>query len=339
MRPRQFLVSLILIGMLFVSACQGISTPAAYPNATDIKSKKEALIQQAYAVVDEYNAFVETEKQTGNFIDTDGEWFLFTGESLKRVQQKETEMQNKIAELNEAYYQLVVQEISMGAYPNQQEAADREFKWGMGDFSEPTEEEWKNGTHVLIYSTESGVYSRVAIGDLYLIVRENEILSATAQAKYEEHLNTIPIPENIVQVIQRIEGKDSHVKVGGSSGFSDPSLPRVILTTYQTETRSYAFYDRTDQIISISPKEKPSGIQSLSVEELKKLAWELVSLASPDINRDTLTPDHGQKIGTYFFQWIDNSKTLSNGLHPQIQVGLNGKGELISYYNTIPLAK
>lgn len=338
MQPKPFLM-VVLIGMLLVSACQGINTPAAYPNATDTKSEKEAILQQAYAAADEYNAFVETENQTGNIIDFGGEYFLFKGESLKRAQQKETEVLNKIAELNEAYYQLTLQEISMGAYPNQQYAATREFKWALSDFSEPTDEEWENGTYVLIYSTQSGVYSKVAIGNLYLIVRENNILSATAQAKYEEHLNSIPVPENIVQAIQRIEGKDTHVKVGGSSGFSDPSLPRVILTTYQTETRAYAFYDRTDQIISISPKEKPSGIQSLSVEELEELAWELVSLASPGINMDTLTPNHGQKIGTYFFQWIDNSKTLSNGHHPKIQVGLNGKGELISYYNTIPLAK
>lgn len=338
MRPKPFLV-VVLIGMLLVSACQGISTPAAYPNATDIKSEKEAILQQAYAVVDEYNALIETEKQTGNFGAAGDVYFLFRGESLKRVQQKETEVLNKIAELNEAYYQLTLQEISMGAaYPNQQEAADREFKLAMGDFSGPSKEEWENGTYVSIYSTQSGVYSKVAIGDLYLIVRENNILSATAQAKYEEHLNTIPVPENIVQAIQRIEGKGSHVKVGGSSGFSDPSLKRVILTTYQTETRAYAFYDRTDQLISINPKEMPAGIQSLSVEELEKLAWELVSLASPGINMDTLTPDHRQKIGTYFFQWIDNSKTLSNGHHPKIQVGLNGKGELLSYYNTIPLA-
>ncbi len=162
--------------------------------------------------------------------------------------------------------------------------------------------------------------------------------NATDIKSEKEATNSVQVPENIIQVIQRIEGKDAHVKAGGSSGFLDPSLTGVILTPYQTETRSYAFYDLTDQIISITPKEKPSGIQSLSVEELEKLAWDLVTLASPDINIDTLTSNHGQKIGTYFFQWMDTSKTLSNGLHPQIQVGLNGKGELISYYNTIPLA-
>jgi hypothetical protein len=343
MQPKPFLMGLVLIGMLLVSACQGINTPAAYPNATDIKSEKEAILQQAYAAADEYNAFVETENQNGNIIDFGGEYFLFKGESLKRAQQKETEVLNKIAELNEAYYQLTLQEISMGAYPNQQYAATREFKWTMSDFSEPTEEEWKNGTYVSIYSTENGIYSRVALGDLYLIVRENNILSATAQAKYEEHLNSIPVPDNIVQVIQRIEGKDSHVKVGGSSGFSDPSLPRVILTTYQTETRSYAFYDQTDWIISISPKEKPSETKPISTQELEKIARDLAALAFPEINLDMLTPDHGEKrsgdTANFFFQWIDTSKTLSNGLHPQIQVGLNGKGELLGYYNTIPLAK
>lgn len=342
MRPKPFLM-VVLIGMLPVSACQGISTPAAaYPNATDIKSEKEAILQQAYAVVDEYNALIETEKQTGNFGPAGAEYFLFRGESLKRVQQKETEVQNKIAELNEAYYQLILQEISEGAYPNQQGAAAREFKWAMSDFSEPTDEEWKNGTYVSIYSTESGVYSRVAIGDLYLIVRENNILSATAQAKYEEQQDAIPVPEKIVQVIQRIEGKDTHVKVGGSSGFSDPSLRRVILTTYQTATRAYAFHDLTDQIISINPKEMPSEARPISKEKLEKIARDLVAQASPDIDLNMLTPDHSEKRGgdtaNFFFQWIDTSKTLSNGKPPQIQVGLNGKGELISYYNTIPLA-
>jgi DNA-binding CsgD family transcriptional regulator len=202
MRPKPFLV-VVLIGMLLVSACQGINTPAAYPNVTDTKSEKEAILQQAYAAADEYNAFVETENQTGNIIDFGGEYFLFKGESLKRAQQKETEVLNKIAELNEAYYQLTLQETSAGAYPNQQYAATREFKLAMGDFSGPSEEEWKNGTSVSIYSTQNGVYSRVAIGDLYLIVREDNILSATAQAKNEEAINSIPVPENIVQAIHR----------------------------------------------------------------------------------------------------------------------------------------
>jgi len=76
---------------------------------------------------------------------------------------------------------------------------------------------------------------------------------------------------------------------------------------------------------------------------LEKIARDLVVRASPEINLDVLTPDHGEKragnIANLFFRWIDISKMLSNGQHPFIQIGLTGKGKLLSYVNTIPLAK
>lgn len=344
--------------MFLASSCAPVTQAVPYPNSsvpTDIstftvtpsQSEKDLIIEQIHELVDQYNAFLEKEKQTGNFVTfelPDGsEGFLLTNESLKRAQQEETEVRNKIAELNEAYYQLASQENSKGAYPNQQYAASREFRMAMGEYSGPTEEEWENGTYVSIYSADSGGYSKVAIGDLYLIVKENEIFSATAQAKYEEHLDSLPVPENIIQAIQRIEGKDSHVKVGYSSGFSDPSLPGLILNTYQTETRYYAFDDQTNQIIAIDPVEMPSGSEPISTEELEKIARDLVARASPEINLDVLTPDHGEKragnTANLFFRWIDTSKMLSNGNHPFIQIGLTGKGELLNYVNTIPLAK
>lgn len=335
-----------------ITACQSSATAAPFPTPTptapaSIQQKKAAILQEITALVDQYNAFLEKEKQTGNFVTfelPDGsEGFLLTNESLKRAQQKETEVRNKIAELNEAYYQLASQENSKGAYPNPQYAATREFRIAMGEYSGPTKEEWENGTYVSIYSADSGGYPKVAIGDLYLIVKESEILNATAQAKYEEHLDSLPVPENIIQAIQRIEGKESHVKVGYSSGFSDPSLPGLVLNTYQTETRYYAFDDQISQIIAINPVEMPSDSEPISIEELEKIARNLVARASPGINLDALTPDHGEKragnIANLFFRWIDISKMLSNGNHPYIQIGLTGKGELLNYINLIPLAR
>jgi hypothetical protein len=83
----------------------------------------------------------------------------------------------------------------------------------------------------------------------------------------------------------------------------------------------------------------PAGIVDLPVPELEKMVRDLIALAAPDLNLDALTPDHSSKTGTYLFHWDDPTKQFEDGTYYYIQVEVNGKGELLSYVNLIPLAR
>jgi len=144
-----------------------------------------------------------------------------------------------------------------------------------------------------------------------------------------------------IQAIQKIEGEDSQIKYADRADFSLPYLSDVSLSTYETDSRYYTLDDQTHQIIAIEPKNMPSGSEGLSMQELEKLAREMIALASPEINLDTLTPKHGSKIGTYFFHWEDRTRSFVEGdrSYPCAQVGLTGKGELLNYINTLPMSR
>ncbi|MBI5842525.1 MAG: hypothetical protein HZB19_20745 [Chloroflexi bacterium] len=154
-------------------------------------------------------------------------------------------------------------------------------------------------------------------------------------------VTVIPAPTDSnpdIRAIQRVEGKNVQVKVGGNSGFMAPQATGVTASTYETDNRYYTLDDRTHQIVAINPKIMPTGVVDLSIQELEKMVRELIAVAAPDLNLDALTPNHGSKIGAYFFHWDDPTKQFEDGSHPYIQVGVTGKGELLNYINLIPLA-
>ncbi len=72
----------------------------------------------------------------------------------------------------------------------------------------------------------------------------------------------------------------------------------------------YTLDSRLRLVVWIEPKNMPQGSEGHSVQELEKLAREMIALVSPEINLDVLTPSFGQKIGTYFFRWEDLTKPV-----------------------------
>jgi hypothetical protein len=95
-------------------------------------------------------------------------------------------------------------------------------------------------------------------------------------------------------------------------------------------------------VVGMSPIAKPQHVNGLSVPELEKLARDMIALVSPEINLDTLTYRFGQKDElTFFFRWEDLTKPLLDDgrSYPFVQVGLNGKGELLNYVNTLPMSR
>ena len=56
---------------------------------------------------------------------------------------------------------------------------------------------------------------------------------------------------------------------------------------------------------------------------------------------EELSLTHTSVTGNYLFRWEDRSKALleDGRSYPFIQVALNASGELLNFYNTLPLAK
>jgi hypothetical protein len=110
---------------------------------------------------------------------------------------------------------------------------------------------------------------------------------------------------------------------------------------YETEEKYYTLDSRLRLVVFILPKNMPQGVEGLSVQELEKMSRDMIALVSPEVNLGPLTYTFNQKIGTYFFRWEDLTKPLLDDgrSYPFVQVGMNGKGELLNYYNTLSMSR
>lgn len=81
---------------------------------TPVSDEKETILQEIKQLVANYNALVETEKQTGTYetvtIPEKPEGFLFTDQSLLKIYNAEMPVQTEITSLNEKYYTLAMRE-------------------------------------------------------------------------------------------------------------------------------------------------------------------------------------------------------------------------------------
>ena len=195
---------------------------------------------------------------------------------------------------------------------------------------------------------DSGDKHPILIGDSYVAEKEWEQKLDLAEAKAnQEYLNFIN-PEPDYQVIRRIEGAD--VRITFKEATTSPYRTDTPYTVYETDTMRYTMDSRQHLVVWISPIAEPQAAAGLSIPELEKIARKMIALVSPEINLDsltysfgqkTLTDSSGQEIGNYFFRWEDLTKpVLDDGRsYPFVQVGLNGKGELLNYTNTLPMAR
>lgn len=348
MKTNLSITGLIWLITFSMSACQS-STPTHLaitqtpttlptPTAAPVNNEKEAIIQQINELVENYNTVIEAEKKTGNYeviTLTDGtEGFLFTGEALGKVYMEEERVQKEMAALNEEYYALVMKKSPATPTPNPLAQSGNPDKF-LEEYLAWSEQESKQGSVVWVYATGDGSYYNILIGESYVALTQWEQELAIARAK----LNNLPdkVIEADILEIQRVENSGGQVKFLDIGNFPFYSSDKK-LSTYETQSSTYILYSQTHQIIEIEPKQLPPASEGLA-KELEQKAREMIALISPEVNLDTLTPAHGAKIGTYFFHWDDSKGQLDNGGYPSIQVGLNGKGELLNYYNTLPLAR
>lgn len=197
------------------------------------------------------------------------------------------------------------------------------------------EQETIRGSAVRLYSTGEGQYYSILVGESYVTQKLWEQELAIARAKSNNL--TDELIELDIQQIQKLENSGGQVKFVDIGLIPYYSLNSK-LSTYETPSNYYVLYSQTHQIVEITSKLLPPGSEG-SAKELEQKAREMITLISPEVNLDTLTPAHAEKIGTYFFRWNDLKGQLDTGGYPFVQVVLNGNGELINYYNTLPLAK
>lgn len=341
---------LLLSLLMTITACQSKSTATLFPTQTptstptvpiSIQEKKAAILQEINALVDQYNDFLEKEKSADNYkiiqLPDGSDSVKFTGESAGKVFTELMQVNGKITELNEKYYKLSVEENSSIAYPNETPKANELGKL-QSKYSAWLTQELVVGSKIKLVS-EDGTKLDMLIGDSYVAMKERENKIAAAQEKanqdYQEYINS----DLDIQIIQKIEGKN--VQVTFTEAAISSYRTDVAYSTYETQDKYYTLDSNLRLVVRIEPKNMMVGSEGLSVPKLEKMAREMIVLVSPEINLDTLTYSLGQKIGTYFFRWEDRTKPfLDDGQsYPFVQVGLNGKGELLNYINTLPMSR
>lgn len=349
MKKKDFIFLLYTLIILVISACQNraipspttLPTTSVFTESVSIQQQKEAIIQEIHEVVDQYNAFLEEEKTTGNYIivqlpdGSDG--VQFTNESAGKVFTEMMRIDEIITGLNEKYYELSIEEQSSISYPNPDIQAS-DLGRLTSEYLAWIDEEQKNGTTIIIV-TDDGFKRILFIGDSYVASKEwNRKIDIAEEKSNQEYLAYIN-PEPDYQIIRRIEGDD--VQISFKDVTLSPYRPDTPYTVYETATMRYNIDSRQRLVTWIEPIISPQGAEELPVAELEKMAREMIALVSPEINLDILTYSFYQKIGTYFFRWDDFTKpVLDDGRsYPFVQVGLNGKGELLNYINTLPMAR
>jgi len=342
MKTNKTIITILSIA-LFLSACQ----------SKQISPEQKSILQEIQETAETYNSLVEKKIAQGEFTfqapPLDNAVDQYAIRSNRMFHQEYMKITDKLYELNEKYY-LLVNNIGITnvplSYPNSTSTDPAEMRYG---FQQWLEEERKTGSFVEIYS-ETGEKIPILIGESYVQMRikmSSLILSGIDPVIPEESYNNTYnqptlIPGNIdTEIIQKIEGRKSYVNYANMFVHSgDPGIPMFDQVTYQTDTQRYYTMDAsTHEVIAIDPFTMPDTGEGLSLQELETLARDMVSLAAPGLDLDTLTPEPGSKISNYFYRWTDHNKQLADGSPPYIQIGLTGKGELLSYINLIPLAK
>jgi hypothetical protein len=308
-----------------------LPTPKSTP-----PNKSLSLIQGIFLSVEKYNLFIENEKNTGTFepiVLPDGkESFVFTGESLSKVYQVELQLTIEIENFNQQYYSLVINSNFTTLTP----VASKDLENLLEEFSIWSENEVLHGSIVEVYSTSDGSHYSILIGDSYVKMKQWEFQIATVRANLS-NLSQESMGIDIFE-IQRIE--NGSLPVFMDIGAFPYYRSDVNLSTYETALNFYILNSQTHKVIEISPKQLPTAIEG-NPQELEQKAKELIALISPEVNIELLTPTHGEKIGTYFFRWEDRTKPfLDDGRsYPFIQVGFNGNGEILGFYNTLSLSR
>jgi hypothetical protein len=316
------------------------ATIASATATPSIQAQKEEILRQMRQAATDYNSLVDDEKKTGVYEASNlvpgKQGFRFMGNSYSKISAKFDELISRIEDLNKRYAAL--SPASPLPIPTFTSKADGQVYLNTLLETDTTwiMNELVHGTIVVVYDPDEGDPVPELIGDSYVTEQAQEI-EVNKLRMWVQGPSAAAIQQDI-QLIQRIEPGNVDLTDVTSLPFYRNDLS---LTQYNTSSRTYIVYSEAHVIIEIIPNQIPQGVTSLSTDELEVKARALIALYDPGVDLSQLTPAPGSKIGTYFFRWENRTKpVLDDGMsYPFIQVGLNGDGELLNYYNTLPLAR
>ena len=310
---------------------------------------REKLQAQAEKLVEAYNQLVKLEQKSGegkitHTEDTGEERYLFTGKSYEKIIQAFQNLSTQKAAIFEQYLRLYRQDHQPTPYPAQgtKEQTLQYYRQLLGENQARMEMLLKSENVDKIYNPDFGSYeATIRFEDAAWFQLAGEALDAL-------RLNTELSPELLkkhLTILKNLEPETPAAEIQRSI----TSLPfyRNDLTFFQyvTGTRVYVL-DASGDVIEISPIEPPqtsdlTPLAPLSKAELEKKARSLIQLWAPGTDLEALTEAGGEKINTFFFRWENREKALLDDgrSYPFIQVGFNEDGELLNYYNTLPLAR
>jgi hypothetical protein len=305
-----------------------------------IQAQREEILRQIRQAAADYNSLVDDEKKTGDYeasnLGPGKQGFLFMGDSYTKISAKFDELISRIEDLNKRYESL--SPASPLPIPTFTNKADGQVYLDqiMQDYTTWIQNELVHGTIVVVYSPDAMDNVPQLIGDSYVMLQAKEVVILKLRM-WVRGPSAAAIQQD-VQMIQRIEPGNVDLTDVTSLPFYRNDLS---LNQYDTSSRTYFIYSEVHAINEIVPKQFPPGVTNLSNDELEVKARALIALFAPGLDLSQLTPAPGSKIGTYFFRWEDRTKpVLDDGMsYPFIQVGLNGDGELLNYYNTLPLSR
>jgi hypothetical protein len=127
--------------------------------------------------------------------------------------------------------------------------------------------------------------------------------------------------------------------------YTDEEIRQAGIGVYMARTEQFIVDPATGTVVQFGPRplrdrEQPRHVDESNIfdeVELEARARAVVAGYS-SVDLGPLSLEHSAKTGAgstrHFFRWVDTGTALPGGMHPYIQVGISGSGEIISYSST-----
>lgn len=328
------------------STIHASGTQILMPTEEDIAARKQKIWDEVSRDIADFNQLVEQEKLLGNIetshnSETGQEIFRFTGESDSKIRAAHKNLFDRINALYEEYLTLYKQDYNPTPFPmfSTKEESLKFYYQTLQEDQDWLETQEKAEDVLKIYDPDRGIYvSLLSFEQSSWLVLRNEALN---KLRLEAELSS-DLLANHKTIVEKLDGAPVEASEITSLPFYRSDLT---LFQYQTENNFYVL-NADGMIIQIIPIRMPlsdtlTPNAPLSTALLEEKALSLINLFAPGTDLQILTPAGGSKIGSFFFRWEDRTKPLLDDgrSYPFIQVALNSDGELLNYYNTLPLSR
>ena len=330
---------------IVAAAIQPTNIQAPTPTE-DLATQKQKIWDEVIRDVNAFNQLVGEEKpldhiETSHNDVTGEDFFYFTGESDQNIRAAHDHLVKQISILYAQYLTLYKQDYNPTPFPSfSTKEGALSFRYRtMQEDQEWLEAQYKAENVLKLYDPDRGGYiSLLPFEQMVWLALRNEALDQLRMAA------ELP-PELLAQhkaIIERLDGQPVIASEITSLPFYRNDLT---LVQYQT-SKNYYTLNTDGAVIEIIPIQIPLSVQltpvaPLNADQLEEKARMLIASIASGTDIETLTAAFGAKIGSYFFRWEDRTRPLLDDgrSFPFVQVALNQDGDLLNYYNTLPLSR